>query len=122
MNNTYKVDVKFNFFQDWDIEKLLEWTTFLLEDAKNIAKTNAPVLSWNLRRSIIKETFQPTLNEWIIWRIWSKLKYAKRREFENYKNPHRKFYMKKAKDYIQNNIWNVLKNNLDKIIKENNEL
>jgi len=119
--NNYNINIEYNFFSESDINRLTEWFIDLIYQGQNIAKSNAPILSWNLRRSIVTN-IKTTLNNNLIWQIWSKLKYAKRREFENKKHPNRKYYMKKAKNYIENNIWNIFEQHLNNLIRNNNEL
>lgn len=64
----------------WQSVTLVQWK----------AVNNAPYLSWNLKRSIWVEVKQD------IWIVWTNLDYAKAREYVNKKNPHTKFYMKRA--------------------------
>lgn len=78
-----KVDIS------WAITKSLHQSTQLV---RGKAIQNAPVLSWTLRRSITSMVWGTT------GRVWTNVKYAKRREYENKKNPHRRFYMKRALD------------------------
>lgn len=73
----------------WAIEKSLVQSTELIRWK---AVRNAPYLTWTLRRSI---TTKVTMDTWI---IWTNVKYAKVREYVNKKNPHKKFYMKRALD------------------------
>ena len=56
----------------------------------NTAKKNAPYLSWTLRKSISVDF--DNIEKWIVV-VWSDVKYAKRREFENKKNPDRRYYL-----------------------------
>jgi len=74
---------------------------------QNSAKVNAPFKTWTLRKSIQSNL---TKIKQGITIVWSPLIYARRREFENKKNPDRRFYLKRA--YTEN------KNKIDKIIKE----
>lgn len=67
------------------------------------AKKNAPVLRWTLRRSI--KTDLREVNKWI-WHVYTDLVYARKREYENRKNPHRRFYMTRA---VQDTSWEVEK-------------
>jgi hypothetical protein len=59
---------------------------------QNQAKINAPYDKWTLRRSIITDFKQ--IKSWLVV-VWSQVAYARRREFENYKNPHTKYYLKR---------------------------
>jgi len=62
----------------------------LLVDKK--AWNNAPYKTWNLRRWIWYEIKDYI---WIVW-VSEKVPYAKLREYVNKKNPHKRFYMKRA--------------------------
>ena len=90
------------------IQKSLQQSTQLVRWK---AIQNAPILSWTLRRSITTKIKKDT------WSDWTNVKYWKKREFVNNKNPHRKFYMKRAlesslvkiQSYFDKNITNALK-------------
>ena len=64
---------------------------------QNAAKENAPYLTWTLRRSI--STDFDKITQWVVI-VWSPVVYARRREYENYLHPERKFYLKRA--YTEN--------------------
>ena len=57
---------------------------------QNSAKINAPYLTGTLRKSI--NTDFDRIQKWVAV-VWSDVKYARRREYENYKNPDRKYYL-----------------------------
>lgn len=46
-------------------------------------------------------------------RVGSNLPYARRREFENYKNPHTKYYMKRARDSSASQVESIFVKELD---------
>ena len=54
---------------------------------------NAPYKTWNLASSInlVNKTYS-----WIVWVSSKTAPYAKLREYVNKKNPHKRFYMKRA--------------------------
>lgn len=64
---------------------------------QNAAKENAPYLTGTLRRSI--STDFDKITQWVVI-VWSPVVYARRREYENYLHPERKFYLKRA--YTEN--------------------
>jgi len=79
----------------WDINVDISWAIQKslyqsVNTIRNKAIDNAPYLTWNLRRSITTKVLQDK------WLVWTNVKYAKIREFYNRKNPHTKFYMKRA--------------------------
>ncbi len=57
---------------------------------QNSAKINAPYLTGTLRKSI--NTDFDRIQKWVAV-VWSDVKYARRREYENYKHPDRKYYL-----------------------------
>lgn len=73
------------------------------------ARRNAPVLRWTLRRSIQTDLRQ--VRDWIAV-VYSDLAYARKREFENRKNPRRKFYMKNAASEKAGQVEKIFLNNL----------
>lgn len=88
-----KITVDVNFDLDkLDIDNLVEMGIFWsLRRIQSKARAGAPVATWDLKEGIGIEVWK-----WK-WRVWPrKIVYAVRREFENYKNPDRKFYMKRA--------------------------
>jgi len=100
----------------WDLEIDISWAiTKSLHQSTQLVRwkaiQNAPVKSWDLRRSITTDIKDN------IWSVWTNKKYWKRREYENFKNPHKKFYMKRAlesslvniQSYFNKNITNALK-------------
>lgn len=75
----------------------------------NKAVENAPFQSWDLRRSIL-----PKIKEFI-WVVWTNKNYWRLREYSNKKNPHTRFYMKRALESSEKEIeefftTNILKN------------
>lgn len=56
----------------------------------NTSKELAPYQTGNLRRSISVDFMN--VQRWFVV-VWSPEPYARRREFENYKNPDRKYYI-----------------------------
>lgn len=92
----------------WDIDKIINLNNNInniipLALAKiwlivqNAAKENAPYLTGTLRRSI--STDFDKITQWVVI-VWSPVVYARRREYENYLYPERKFYLKRA--YTEN--------------------
>ena len=59
----------------------------------NNAKINAPYLSGDLRTSIWWQFDK--IQQWIVI-VWSPLPYSRRREYENYKHPQRRYYLWRA--------------------------
>lgn len=72
------------------------------------AVQNAPVLTWTLRRSLTTKVMRTK------WTVGTNVKYAKLREYKNRKNPHTKFYMKRALDSSVEKIQKIFYNNLMK--------
>lgn len=118
-----KMWIKFSLY--WDIDKALKLNKevpsavqLILWDiadiVQNSAKINAPYDSWNLQWSIT--TQRERIKQWIVV-VWSPVAYARRREFENYKNPHRKFYLQRW--YTENiaEIDRIIKNDLSQELK-----
>lgn len=96
-----KMWIKFSLY--WDIDKAINLNKevpsavqlILLDIAdiiQNSAKINAPYQTWNLRWSITSA--RERIKQWVVV-VWSDVAYARRREFENYKNPHRKYYLQR---------------------------
>ena len=89
------VKVSTNFdLSELDMSKL---TTIWLENStrriQSIARQNAPYDTGKLKQGIAVEKSKDQA------RVWPRrIPYAVRREFENYKNPQRKFYMKRTHD------------------------
>lgn len=67
------------------------------------ATQNAPYLTGTLRRSIVEVVKKDRAI------VWSNVAYAKKREFVNRKNPHTRFYMRRAKEDTQREVWDILK-------------
>lgn len=98
-----EINVKINVNLDnLDINKIHQ--IGLINSTQIIAKQareNAPIDTWTLKKSISIEPNNITKTTKQA-RVWSrKVVYALRREFENKKNPHKKFYMKRAYDNAQ---------------------
>lgn len=103
-------------------------TNFTLEDLKPLIKKsiaqstalvqwkankNAPYLSWNLASSINVMNKDYT---WIVWVDDKSAPYGLRREYENKKNPHKRFYMKRALESSQKQIQEFFAKNITKNI------
>ena len=71
--------------------RAMTWAT---EFIRRKATLNAPYLSWTLRRSITTSIGM----DWKTGYVGSNQPYARRREFENNKNPDRKYYMRNARN------------------------
>lgn len=63
---------------------------------RNQAKLNSPFLTWNLRESITADLSEVKQLIAIVWAGDAIIKYAKIREFINYKNPSTRFYLKRG--------------------------
>lgn len=85
------------------IKKSIKESTGLMQKK---AIRNAPKLSWELKKSISTKNLKES------WSVYSELPYARRREYENKKNPHKKFYMKRALKQSVNWILRIFKKNL----------
>ena len=88
----------------WDIADIIQ----------NSAKINAPYQTWHLHSTITSA--RERIKQWLVV-VWSDCAYARRREFENYKNPHRKFYLQRW--YTDNvaEIDSIIKNDLSNELK-----
>lgn len=94
------------------IQKSIKQSVLLVDEK---AWNNAPYFKWNLRRGIWYEV-KPYI--WTVW-VSEKVPYAKLREYVNKKNPHKRFYMKRALESSQKEIQEFFnKNILDYIIKK----
>ena len=71
---------------------------------------NAPYKTWTLRGSLV-----PVMKT-LYWTIDSVTPYAVRREYENKKNPDRKFYMKRATDSSIREIENIFEENINEYL------
>ena len=109
----------------WDVSKVINlWKNvsnavqLMLMDiwnlVSNTAKKNAPYLSWTLRKSINSDF--DYIDKWYIV-VWSDVKYARRREFENKKNPQTTYYLKRWYTDNEVKIWKIVKEALDKSLK-----
>lgn len=88
------------------IQKSLQQSTQLVRWQ---AIQNAPVLTWQLRRSITTEIKD------YYWIVWTNLPYWKVREFHNRKNPQTKFYMYRALNENVYKIQTYFQRNITKI-------
>jgi hypothetical protein len=86
-----EVDINFDL-NNFQFDKVVEiGLTNSLNSIQHEARGNAPYESWNLRRSIATEKGGTS------GRVWPRsIQYAVKREYENFKNPHTKFYMARA--------------------------
>jgi len=102
----FSINIKTNFGDinlENPINKSLIQATQLVQGK---AKVNAPFMTGQLRQSITSEIHT---NYWI---VWSNKVYARRREFENKKNPDRKFYMYRALKSSKTEIKQIFLENL----------
>ena len=93
-----QISVKVNFnIENLNIEKVNQIGLFNSANAvKTQAQENAPYQTWKLRQSINIDPLVIKKGQTKV-RIWPrKVVYAIVREFVNKKNPHRRFYMKRA--------------------------
>lgn len=92
-----EVTIKTNFdFGKFDTNRLIEMGIHnSLRPIQSIARAGAPVETGTLKKNIWIEEWK---NKAGIWpSFWPrKVVYARRREYENYKNPHTKYYMRNA--------------------------
>lgn len=100
-------------FKLWDnvssaVQLILTDVALLIQ---NSAKINAPYLTWNLRRSI--STQFNFIQKWTVI-VWSPVKYARRREYENYKNPQTLRYLRRWYSENENEIKDIINKNLSK--------
>ena len=115
--------IKFSLY--WDIDKakriskevpsavqLILWD--IADIVQNSAKINAPYQTWNLRWSIT--TQRERIKQWIVV-VWSPVAYARRREFENRKNPQRRFYLQRWYTENISQINAIIKNDLSNELK-----
>ena len=107
---------------EWDWNKLFKlWDNvssavqLILTDValliQNSAKINAPYLSWNLRRSI--STQFDFIQKWTVI-VWSPVKYARRREFENNLHPRTMRYLRRWYSENESKIKDIINKNLSK--------
>ncbi len=93
----------------WAVTKSLHQSTQLVRWK---AIQNAPIKSWTLRRSITTAMWVDKMSA----SVWTNVKYGRVREFINKKNPHTKFYMKRALEsssaQIQQIFYKNIKNEL----------
>jgi len=106
----FKVKTNFgNINIDKAITKSLNQSVLLVQWK---AVTNAPYITWNLRRSI------NTKVEPYTWIVWTNVKYAQIREYINKKNPSRKYYMQRALESSETEINNYFAKNITKALNE----
>jgi len=77
---------------------------------QNQAKLNAPFAKGTLRRSISTD-FSKIKKGIVI--VWSPVAYARRREYENYKNPDKKHYLERAYKENKAKIENIIEKALN---------
>lgn len=70
---------------------------------------NAPVLTGTLRRSI---TVDNSAIKYWTGKVWTNVPYARIREYINKKNPHTRFYMRRALQDNKQKIFEIFKRNL----------
>lgn len=100
-----KVSTNFDL-SDLSIDKMNQiWLHNSLRELQSIARENAPYVTGTLKKGILIEWKYEwnNPNSIRLWqkkaRVWpAQIPYAVRREFENNKNPQRKFYMKRTHD------------------------
>lgn len=114
-----EINVKVNVnLDDLSVERinqigLINSTQLLAKQAKE----NAPLDTGTLKKSIWVEPNTIT-RKTTEARVWSrKVVYALRREFENKKNPHKKFYMKRAYDTAPDIVQKEFEKAVDIVIK-----
>lgn len=76
---------------DWE-DEINVWLAKVALAVQNKAKQLAPVDTWTLRRSIT--TDYSNIQQWYV-RVGSPVPYARRRHFENYKNPQTLRYLER---------------------------
>ncbi len=94
MEINVKVNVNLDKLDMWKINQI--WLVNSTQRLVKMARENAPYDTWTLKKSIGAEPGNIT-KQTTEARVWSrKVVYAVRREFENRKNPSRRFYMKRT--------------------------
>lgn len=100
-----KVEIDSRILDMW--ENVSSAIQIMLMDVSNViqnsAKINAPYQTGTLRKSI--NTDFDKIQKWVAV-VWSNVKYAKRREYENNKNPDRKYYLWR---WYSENKWKIEK-------------
>lgn len=86
-----------------DIANLVQWTAQ--------SPNYAPYDTWNLRWSI--RTDFTRIQQWMAI-VWSDVAYARRREFENYKNPQNLLYLHRSRADNENQINEIIQKDLSK--------
>jgi len=76
---------------------------------QNKAKENSPYHTGTLRRSITTDYSMMNTGKAV---VWTNTVYARRREFENNKNPHTKYYMERAMKDSEANIRDLFLRNI----------
>ena len=101
----------------WEITKI--WLFNSSEDAIEQAREKAPYETGKLKQSISREPQNVTQSTRKVL-VWPrKVVYAQRREYENFKNPDRKFYMKKTFQALPNTIEENFNNAVKIVLKKN---
>lgn len=93
------------------IELILQQASLIVQ---NNAKENAPYLTWTLRRSITHDWSK--VSRWYAI-IWSPVAYARKREYENNRNPDRKYYLKRWYTEHEREIKDLVKKYLTEKLK-----
>ena len=96
---------------NWAIQIMLMDISNLI---MNSAKQNAPVLTWTLRRSI--STDFNKIQKWMTV-VWSPVKYARKREYVNNKNPQTRYYLRRWYSENEMKIMQIVKEDLNKKMK-----
>jgi len=114
-----QIDVKINVNLDdlsiWKINQI--WLVNSTQLLAKQARENAPLDTGTLKKSIWVEPNNITTDTTEA-RVWSrKVVYALRREFENKRNPHKKFYMKRAYDTAPDIVKKEFEKAVDIVIK-----
>lgn len=94
MKITVKTNVRLDKFNIWKINQI--WLVNSSQRLVKQARENAPFETGTLKKSIWTEPGQITSTTKTVKIGPRKVVYAVRREFENKKNPGKKFYMKKT--------------------------
>lgn len=81
---------------------------------QNRAKENAPYLTGTLRKSITTDF--NSINKWMVI-VWSRVKYAKKREFENRLHPSTKYYLMRWYTENKDQIMRIVKTYLSDTLK-----
>ena len=115
MEINVKIKVNLDDLSIWKINQI--WLVNSTQLLAKQAKENAPIDTGTLKKSIWVEPNSIT-TQTTEARVWSrKVVYALRREFENKKNPHKKYYMKRAYDTAPDIVQKEFEKAVDIVIK-----